>query len=103
MQPIFRKGDRIERLQEWGPQPPSFTKLVHKTGTVWEDTFDPETIKWRVDGFPYGATNYHIAKLIDIRPISDSGLNCKSCNNPNPWAKPNQPDGKTYLCFECRS
>ncbi len=101
MHPIFRKGDRIERLQEWNA--PAFTNLIHKTGTVWEDTYDPETIKWRVDGFHYGATNYHIAKLIDIRPISDSGLNCKSCNNPNPWAKPNQPDGKTYLCFECRS
>ena len=103
MQPYFRKGDRIERLRDW---PSNSESLAHKTGTVWEDTYDPETIRWRVDGYPYTETNYHIITSADVRrltSIQGVGLNCKACNNPNPWAKPNQPDGKTYICFECRN
>lgn len=26
---------------------------------------------------------------------------CKRCNEGNPWAEPNQPDG-SFLCFSCR-
>lgn len=33
-----------------------------------------------------------------------SGMNCgdKYCNTYNHYAVPNQPDGKTYLCYSCR-
>jgi hypothetical protein len=30
------------------------------------------------------------------------GLHCKVCNEMFPYAKPNQDDGKTLICFSCR-
>lgn len=103
MNPLFRKGDRIERIQGWGPDGAKHG-LTKTTGTVLEDTYDPETIRWRVDGYSYPQeTSYHIATSSDVKAIGQGGMNCHKCNNPNPWGKPNQPDGKTYICFECRS
>jgi hypothetical protein len=35
-------------------------------------------------------------------PTPQGGCQCKRCNNPNPYAVPNRPDG-SYECFECRT
>lgn len=37
---------------------------------------------------------------IPSKPANTGTLVCNSCNTPNPYAEPNQPDG-TYVCWEC--
>lgn len=32
-----------------------------------------------------------------------NGLNCSKCSTHYGWAEPNQPDGKTLICWSCRN
>lgn len=55
--------------------------------------------------FPNTTTQSIITATIDTTmPVKSAGMRCaaKHCNEFNPYAEPNQPDGK-FICFSCRS
>jgi hypothetical protein len=43
--------------------------------------------------------------IIETTLAKPTGMYCASkyCNEFNPYAAPNQPDGKTYYCYTCKS
>lgn len=34
--------------------------------------------------------------------VKQSGMSCVQCREFNDYAEPNQPDGKTHVCYSCR-
>ncbi len=52
-------------------------------GISWRDGLVPDTLR-------------------NPMPADNAGAACARCDEFNDYAQPNQPDGKTFLCFQCR-
>ena len=49
-----------------------------------------------------GEEMIYISESLVAAVDRQEGLRCRICNEMYPWAQPNQPDGKTLICFGCR-
>lgn len=95
---IDRNDENQPYLVGWRASPnghegKSGTDPRHMAGCLVIDDFD---------SYPYNTWVHHTREA--AMAIHKGGMKCagRHCGTFNEYAAPNQPDGKTFLCYSCR-
>lgn len=109
----LKAGDVVTLFIQ-GAQQPGFYKIitVRRVTSVATHPYDEFTCEWRADetkawkshsGFDSSDDYFKWIKHVAVvAPTYPNGCVCKRCNSRNKWAEPNQKDGTSYICYECR-
>lgn len=107
--------DNQELQRSYGSSPSSLFGWKDDTevrpSTAWTRG-NPISGKYLPQDYKYGLWvphNYKAMRIIKAStlvatPITKGGMKCAvgSCGEYNEYAAPNQPDGRTYICYSCR-
>lgn len=76
-----------------------YLKTTGSSGTALYPVLNTAADKFR--GFRWRFAAVTEPRLGVATEVAPPGVNCKRCNEYNPHAVPNKPDGKSFVCRAC--